>query len=55
MFDCGVIEKRGRILAYGFERTMEDTGASDEGAPPTNMKKKDLTKCHLLEAISLSG
>ena len=32
---------------------MEDTGASDEGAPPTNMKKKDLTKSQLLEAISI--
>ena len=32
---------------------MEVTGASDEEAPPTNMRKKDLTKSQRLEAISI--
>ena len=32
---------------------MEQMGASDKEAAPTNMKKKDLTKCQRLEAISI--
>ena len=32
---------------------MEATGASNEEAPPTNMRKKDLTKSQRLEAISI--
>ena len=32
---------------------MEATGASNEEAPPTNMRKKDLTKTQRLEAISI--
>ena len=32
---------------------MEGTGASDEEAPPTNVRKKDLTKSQRLEAISI--
>ena len=31
---------------------MEATGASNEEAPPTNVRKKDLTKSQRLEAIS---
>ena len=40
-------------MVYQFEQTMEDTGASDEEAPSTNVKKKDLTKSQRLEAISI--
>ena len=32
---------------------MEGSGASDEEAPPTNVRKKDLTKSQRLEAISI--
>ena len=32
---------------------MEYAGASDEEAPPHNVKKKDLTKSQQLEAISI--
>ena len=32
---------------------MEATGASNEEAPPTNVRKKDLTKSQRLEAISI--
>ena len=32
---------------------MEGMGASDEEAPPTNMRKKDLTESQRLEAISI--
>ena len=32
---------------------MEAMGASNEEAPPTNMRKKDLTKSQRLEAISI--
>ena len=32
---------------------MEQTGASDEEAPRTNLRKKDLTKSQRLEAISI--
>ena len=32
---------------------MEATGASNKEAPPTNMRKKDLTKSQRLEAISI--
>ena len=32
---------------------MERMGASDEEAPPTNVRKKDLTKSQRLEAISI--
>ena len=32
---------------------MEGTGASAEEAPPTNVRKKDLTKSQRLEAISI--
>ena len=46
-------EKKSRTLAYWFERAMEQTGASDKEAPPTNVKKKDLTKSQRLEAISI--
>ena len=46
-------EKKGRTLAYRFERTMEATGASNEEAPPSNVRKKDLTKSQRLEAISI--
>ena len=46
-------EKKGRTLAYQFERMMEATGASNEEAPPTNVRKKDLTKSQRLEAISI--
>ena len=40
-------------MAYQFVRTMEGTGASNEEAPPTNVRKKDLTKSQRLEAISI--
>ena len=61
MFDCCVIksyshkktQKKSRTLVYWFELTMEGTGASDEEAPPTNVRKKDLTKSQRLEAISI--
>ena len=46
-------EEMSQTLAYQFERTMEGTGASDEEAPPTNMRKKDLTKSQRLEPISI--
>ena len=32
---------------------MEATGASNKEAPPTNVRKKDLTKSQRLEAISI--
>ena len=32
---------------------MDGTGVSDEEAPPTNVRKKDLTKSQRLEAISI--
>ena len=32
---------------------MDGTGASDKEAPPTNVRKKDLTKSQRLEAISI--
>ena len=32
---------------------MEAMGASNEEAPPTNVRKKDLTKSQILEAISI--
>ena len=32
---------------------MEATGASSEEAPPTNVRKKDLTKSQRMEAISI--
>ena len=32
---------------------MEQTGASNEEAPPTNVRKKDLTKSQRLEAMSI--
>ena len=32
---------------------MEGSGASDKEAPPTNVRKKDLTKSQRLEAISI--
>ena len=52
MFDCRVIksyshkksEKKGRTLAYRFERTMEATGASNEEAPPCDPKSNNQTK-----------
>ena len=37
-------KKKSRTLAYRFEQMMEGMGASDEEAPPTNVRKKDLTK-----------
>ena len=40
-------------MAYRFEQTMDGMGASDEEAPPTNVRKKDLTKSQRLEAISI--
>ena len=46
-------EKKGQTLAYRFERTMEATGASNEEAPCTDVRKKDLTKSQRLEAISI--
>ena len=46
-------EKKGRTLAYRFEQTMEATGASNKEAPPTNVRKKDLTKSQRLEAVSI--
>ena len=61
MFDCRVIKsyshtkkrKKGPTLAYRFERTMEAMGASNEEAPPTNVRKKDLTKSQRLDTISI--
>ena len=32
---------------------MDGTGASDKEAPPTNVRKKNLTKSQRLEAISI--
>ena len=45
--------KKSRTLAYRFELTMEGTGASNEEALPTNVRKKDLTNSQRLEAISI--
>ena len=45
--------KKSQTLAYQFELTMEGTGASNEEAPPTNVRQKDLTNSQRLEAISI--
>ena len=47
------MEKQGQSLACWFEQTMELWDASDEEAPTTNPRKKDLTKGNQLEAISM--
>ena len=46
-------EKKSQTLAYWFERMMEAMGASNEEAPPTNVRKNYLTKTQRLEAISI--
>ena len=48
-----ISEKKSRTLAYWFEQTMDGMGASYKEAPPTNVRKKDLTKSQRLEAISI--
>ena len=38
---------------YQFKLRMEGMGASDKEAPPTNVRRKDLTKSQRLEIISI--
>ena len=46
-------EKKGPSLAYKFQQTKESGDASDEEAPPSNPKRKDLTRNEWLKAISM--
>ena len=45
--------KKGHSLAYQFEWTMEFGDASDEEAPPPNLKKREMLKHSWLQMISM--
>ena len=45
--------KKGASLAYWFQQSMESGDTSDEEAPPSNPKRKDLMQKEWLKVISM--